>query len=117
MAQDGTGKKGIHHMHTHAHAHAERSERNRNSPVPPVPTCARFSDWLLAQADRPDPVGDLAEDVRRDPPKVPLWGVRELRDHMGQRRACREALMALNEAASEWRQCCDSATAGDRMAS
>ena len=115
MAQDVTGNDYI-HTYTHTHTHTERSERNGKSPVPAVPTVPRFSDWLLAQADRDDPIGDLAYDVRRDPPTAPLWGVKELRDHMGRRRADRAAIRALNEAAAEWQQCCGSAIAGARIA-
>lgn len=116
MAQDGTRKNSTYHIHTHAHTHTERSERNGKSRVPPVPAVPRFSDWLLAQADRDDPIGDLAYDARRDPPSAPMWGVRELRDHIGRRHGDRAAIRALNEAAAEWQQCCDSATAGDRIA-
>lgn len=74
-----------------------------------------FSSWLLAQSGRDDPVGDLAGDVRRDPP-TGGWGVKELRRHMHHRGACGEALAALSQAYSEWNQCCGSRTGGDRMA-
>ena len=35
-----------------------------------------FTEWLLRQADRADPVGDLAGDVTRDPdwPTAASWG-------------------------------------------
>lgn len=73
-----------------------------------------FSEWLLTQLDRDDFVGDLAGDVRRDPP-INALGVKELRRHMHHRHACGEALDALRRAYSEWHQCCCSTTADDKM--
>lgn len=63
----------------------------------------KFANWLQAQVDRDDPVGDLAGDVFRCPPSAPDWGVDELRAHMRSRGACRESMRALNDAASEFR--------------
>lgn len=113
MAQDGTHEMELSINTLRARTHTERSGRNGKSPVPRVPG---FRAWLLAQAGRDDPIGDLAADVRRDPPGTQAWSVEELRDHMAQRRADRAAIRALNEAADEWRACCDSPTAGARIA-
>jgi hypothetical protein len=52
-----------------------------------------FSAWLLSYT-RNNRIGDLASDVRRDPPGA-AWGYRELKQHMLDRRACRDAMMAL----------------------
>lgn len=60
-----------------------------------------FMSWLLLQHERPDLVGDLAMDVRRDPPEGRSIGA--LRRHMRSRGACPEAMEALRIAVDEWR--------------
>ena len=61
-----------------------------------------FSNWLLSQSDRDDPVGDLANDAILDPPPGGQWGVDDLRRHMMNRRACTDAFDALREARREF---------------
>lgn len=61
-----------------------------------------FTDWLDRQADRDDPIGDLASDVRRDK-KAPKGDAEALRTHMTFRGASSEALDALMLAEREWR--------------
>ncbi len=48
-----------------------------------------FSQWLLTY-ERDNRIGDLAGDVRRDPPSGD-WGYQEMLAHMLERRACKEA--------------------------
>lgn len=97
MAQDGTSKTD-----THIYAHTCRREFgcNRSSPVPSCAAVPEFSGWLLSQVGRDDPIGDLAADVRRDPP-AGLWGASELRSHMRNRGACCDAVAALDAAIAE----------------
>lgn len=57
-----------------------------------------FRDWLLEYNDD-DIIGDLANDVRRDPPEG-NWDAKKLRAHMRNRRACDEAFEALKDAVS-----------------
>ena len=61
---------------------------------------SKFYKWLQPHAkyapENDNPVGDLAYDVGRDPPRVKnLAGIE---DHMSARRACPEAYEALGEA-------------------
>lgn len=64
-----------------------------------------FAGWLLSQADRPDPVGDLARDVQQDVKDGGLTGkftpVR-LRNRMIELNAIPEALDALAAARAEY---------------
>lgn len=62
-----------------------------------------FTEWLLRQAGRDDPIGDLASDVGRDPD----WpaGSRSLSRflvYLRNRGACEGAIAALRAAWSEW---------------
>lgn len=76
MAQD---KTNIHtythtragHTYTHTRAVKELAVMQKH-PVPPVPPVPSFSGWLLAYR-RNNRIGDLAADVRREPPR-PGWG-------------------------------------------
>ena len=63
------------------------------------PTKSRFYRWLMRQADRDDPIGDLAEDVAGDASYPMASGSLEaIRTHIALRGACDEALQALEEA-------------------
>lgn len=91
MAQDKTN------IHTYPHTRAGKELAvMQKHPVPPVPPVPSFSDWLLAYS-RNNRIGDLAADVRRDPPR-PGWGYTELRRHMLSRGACLDAMKSLEAA-------------------
>lgn len=69
-----------------------------------------FQEWLMAYK-RDNRIGDLARDVRRDPPKEAnyidvqkVWDAKRLREHMVNRRACREALEALSAAKQAYKR-------------
>jgi uncharacterized protein YozE (UPF0346 family) len=64
-----------------------------------------FTEWLLRQADRADPVGDLAGDVTRDPD----WptsgrGLSRFVVYLRNRGACDGAIAALRAAWCEWQE-------------
>jgi len=64
-----------------------------------------FTRWLLQQADRDDPIGDLASDVTRDPD----WPARSkslnrLLVYLRNRGACEGAIAALQAAWREWQE-------------
>lgn len=60
-----------------------------------------FKTWLLSQTYRNDPIGDLADDVKRD---TKSWkSVKGLRNSMIEWRACREAYETLDEAVEEYK--------------
>lgn len=60
-----------------------------------------FKTWLLSQTYRDDPIGDLADDAKRD---TRSWrSIKGLRDSMIGWRACREAYEALDEAIEEYK--------------
>lgn len=79
-------------MHTRKKAQAAMA----NSPVTSCDPVTGFTDWLLAYS-RNNRIGDLAADVRRDPPR-PGWGYTELRRHMLSRGACLDAMKSLEAA-------------------
>lgn len=62
-----------------------------------------FSDWLMTQTDRDDPVGDLANDAERDP-TAPLGGsVETWRGYLMRRPGvCWQARAALDQAIAEF---------------
>jgi uncharacterized protein YozE (UPF0346 family) len=62
-----------------------------------------FYAWLMAQAKRDDPIGDLAQDVRRDP-DAPKYAFRQKtwREHLQNNNACESAIVALNSAFDEF---------------
>jgi uncharacterized protein YozE (UPF0346 family) len=63
-----------------------------------------FYNWLLRQAVRDDPVGDLANDSKRDASfPVAVTSQEQLRSHLRRRNACDEALVALDEAFEDFR--------------
>ena len=62
----------------------------------------KFRQWLLKQADRDDPVGDLAQDVKRDPPPVRDWDPADLHWHMKARGADEMVMSAFREAYEEF---------------
>jgi hypothetical protein len=61
-----------------------------------------FTDWLIKQVNRNDPVGDLARDARRDVELPNLNTVKDWKIHLSYR-ACREAKDALKQAANEYK--------------
>ena len=61
----------------------------------------RFTNWLRRQADRVDPIGDLAKDFLED--KTAPRGFFALR-HRINTRGCVEARAALADAIAEWRK-------------
>ncbi len=64
-----------------------------------------FTDWLLQQADRDDPVGDLASDVARDPDwPASSRSLSRLLVYLRNRGACEGAIQALRTAWGEWQQ-------------
>lgn len=63
-----------------------------------------FYEFLIEKVDEDSPVGDLAQDVRRDSGVDPSIGVARLRAHLRSKLACWEALEALKEAAAEYRK-------------
>ncbi len=67
---------------------------------------ASFIQWLHNQADRDDPIGDLARDTQRDP-----WfrsntdpSFRNIRQHLSAQAASTAAHDALVAAHREWRK-------------
>lgn len=95
MAQDKTD------IYTYAHTHAgEELAVMGKQPVPPVPPVPVFSDWLLAYR-RKNRIGDLAADVRRDPPPG-QWGYVGLLSHLQDRRACVDAWNSAKAAKSAY---------------
>ena len=98
MAQDDTQKNVYNHIHTHTHIHV-KSGCNAKLPVPAVPTqkgVPGFSEWLIAYR-RDNRIGDLAADVRSNPP-TGAWGYRDLKHHLRLSCACNEAMQALEAA-------------------
>jgi uncharacterized protein YozE (UPF0346 family) len=72
-------------------------------PSNPPEKVGRFFRWLKRQVERDDPIGDLAEDVLRDTSFPKSTEAREvLRDYLETKRACTEALVALDEALAEF---------------
>jgi len=69
-------------------------------------TKSSFTEWLSFQAGRPDPVGDLAGDVARDPewPSRSDGNLRDLLAYLRRMGACPGALEALRQAWSEWQE-------------
>jgi hypothetical protein len=72
-------------------------------------TGPRFDQWLLAQVERPDPVGDSARDFRQDRFDHRAEGKRlsvktadELLDHLYEHFACPGAIEAVERAAVEY---------------
>ena len=64
-----------------------------------------FTKWLLQQAGRDDPVGDLASDVARDPDwLVSGRGLSGFLTYLRNRGACDGAIAALQQAWSEWQE-------------
>lgn len=66
----------------------------------------RFESWMLEQIDRNDPIGDLANDMKRDP-SVDFRQTKSLRQwrvHLLAHGGCDEAHEALIEAWREWQQ-------------
>lgn len=62
-----------------------------------------FYDWLMMQVDRDDPIGDLANDAKRDhTTSDELNSYKKWRHHLWQYNACREASEALKEAWDEF---------------
>jgi 2'-5' RNA ligase len=69
-----------------------------------------FRSWLLAQSGRDDPVGDLANDLRRDirahrarwQPLPEPFSPHALRQYLRAKGACPEALAALKQASWEY---------------
>lgn len=63
-----------------------------------------FTKWLLQQAGRDDPIGDLSRDVARDPdwPAGSDANLGELAGYLRSMGACRGALQALRKAWREW---------------
>ena len=64
-----------------------------------------FTKWLLQQAGRDDPIGDLASDVARDPD----WpaggrGLGRFLVYLRNRGACDGAIAALRAAWREWQE-------------
>lgn len=63
-----------------------------------------FTDWLLTQKHRDDPVGDLARDAAQDP----TWPKEETLDshidHMESRGACAGAIEALAQTWDKYEQ-------------
>ncbi|MGQ9683846.1 MAG: YozE family protein [Anaerolineae bacterium] len=66
---------------------------------------ASFTQWLLQQVDRDDPVGDLAGDAARDP-EWPAGGrgLSRFLVYLRNRGACEGAITALQLAWSEWKE-------------
>jgi HNH endonuclease/YozE SAM-like fold len=65
---------------------------------------SKFFAWLSKQSDRADPTGDLSKDCLRDDGfPVSLTAPERLRWHLRHRRACDEALVALDEALEEFK--------------
>jgi hypothetical protein len=63
-----------------------------------------FAPWLRAQRHRDDVVGDLAQDFVSDPTARDIRTAAQLVLHMKRAHACREARLALREAAREYRE-------------
>lgn len=61
-----------------------------------------FAAWLATQADRDDPVGDLALDVGRDPNFPILAGLDGLHAYLERVGAELEAIAAFNDAWAEF---------------
>lgn len=74
-----------------------------NWPKKSKPAQGRFYRWLMRQTDRDDPIGDLAEDVKRDT-SYPMErdSLKAIRFYLTCRCACEEVLQALEEAWSEF---------------
>lgn len=62
-----------------------------------------FYSWLMKQVERNDPVGDLAQDVKRDS-DAPKYAFREKRwrKHLKENNACDGAFVALTRAFDEF---------------
>lgn len=74
----------------------------------PHGTARTFGQWLVDQARRPDPIGDLACDALAGcdhyaEGQVPTT-VQALRNEMDLHGACPEAYEALEQAAREWKE-------------
>ena len=68
-------------------------------------TIPGFTTWLLQQAGRDDPVGDLAGDVARDPDwPASSRSLSRLLVYLHNRGACDGAIAALRAAWSEWKE-------------
>lgn len=68
-----------------------------------MPKSIEFYSWLLSQAGRSDPVGDLASDVKRDRESPNDNAEKETwLSHLKNKRACREAIEAFKEAWAEF---------------
>ena len=65
-------------------------------------TAPTFIAYLKRQTYRDDPTGDLAQDMKSDPPPKGSSTFDHLRDHMQGRGAAREAMDALHAAHREW---------------
>lgn len=63
-----------------------------------------FMTWLLQQVGRDDPIGDLANDMKRDKKRPrPDTSIKELREYLRRQHACREAIEAFNDAVKEYK--------------
>jgi uncharacterized protein YozE (UPF0346 family) len=68
-----------------------------------------FKAWLMLQMKRGDPVGDLARNVLQDRTWPPTQDTMKLRQYMVKRGAIENALLALDQAYSEYQK------QGDRL--
>ena len=64
-----------------------------------------FCAWLRAQADRDDPIGDLASDFKRDPQGSGVNSIEAFRRQLELLHACSGAFEAFELALTEWRRC------------
>lgn len=65
-----------------------------------------FFEWLAKQSKRNDPIGDLAQDTKDDPPPDRITTPEQFYDWVRMRHVwvAPEALQAITEAAAEWRK-------------
>ncbi len=63
---------------------------------------SNFYWWLMKQAKRDDPVGDLARDARADTAARSM-NEEAFRKHLADCGACADCFTALDEAVSEWK--------------
>lgn len=63
-----------------------------------------FSEYLKKQIGRNDPVGDLAEDARRDAQFPPVNSFKALAGYLESRGACGDAIGAARDAWREYKK-------------
>jgi hypothetical protein len=63
-----------------------------------------FNTWLLKQAGKAGPVGDLGEDATEDIDKLPSGGQEEWRQWLQTQDACQPCLAALDMAWEQYRE-------------